>query len=419
VSVTTCLYRRDVLPNGMVVVTEQMPYVKSASIGLWVKVGSRDEAAEVAGVSHFMEHMLFKGTDRRSAEQIAKSIDAVGGTLDAFTSRENTCFFAKVLGEHLPLAIDILSDAFLHSRLDADDIARERQVILQEIKMVEDTPDDLVHDLFAEVIWGDHPAARPILGRKEIVTLLMRDDLRRHKDSYYRPDRTVVAAAGDLDHDHLIDLLARAFEGFEGRSVRSNSAPPVSTAGVRVEERDTSQLHLCLGMDGLPYGHEDRYALYLLNAILGGSMSSRLFQEIREKRGLAYSVYSYQASYRDCGLLAVYAGTDPESSSQVVDLIRAECARLRDEPIDPGDFRQAKDQLKGNLLLGLEGTSSRMTRLAKMEIYFRRNCGLDEIIAGIEQVSPDHFQALTQRILRDDAFAVTSIGPTPQAALLS
>ncbi|MGH7369406.1 MAG: M16 family metallopeptidase [Candidatus Methylomirabilaceae bacterium] len=416
---TTCVYRRDVLPNGMVVLTERMPYVKSVSIGVWVKVGSRDEAAEVAGVSHFMEHMLFKGTDRRSAEEIAKAIDAVGGTLDAFTSRENTCFFAKVLGEHVPLAVDILSDAFLHSRLESEHIDRERQVILQEIKMVEDTPDDLVHDLFAEAIWGDHPAARPILGRKDIVMRLMRDDLRRHKASFYRPDRTIVAAAGDLDHDRLVDLLVRAFDGFDGRSTPSNSAPPVSTAAVRIEERDTSQLHLCVGMDGLPFAHEDRYALYLLNAILGGSMSSRLFQEIREKRGLAYSVYSYQASYRDCGLLAVYAGTNPESSGQVVDLIRAECARLRDEPIDPRDFQQAKDQLKGNLLLGLEGTSSRMTRLAKMEIYFQRNCGLDEIIAGIEQVSLDHFQALTQRLLRDEAFAVTSIGPVPQAALLS
>ncbi len=416
---TTCLYRRDVLPNGMVVLTERMPYVRSASIGVWLKVGSRDEAPEVAGVSHFMEHMLFKGTDRRSAEEIAKAIDAVGGTLDAFTSKENTCFFAKVLGEHLPLAVDILSDALLHSRLDSEDIGRERQVILQEIKMVDDTPDDLVHDLFAEAIWGDHAVARPILGRKEIVMRVTREDLRRHKDAFYRPDRTFVAAAGDLDHDRLIDLLARAFDGFEGRSVRSNSAPPVSTAAVRIQERDTSQRHLCIGIDGLPFAHEDRYALYLLNAMLGGSMSSRLFQEIREKRGLAYSVYSYQASYRDCGLLAVYAGTNPESSSQVMDLIRAECAQLRDEPIDPRDFRQAKDQLKGNLLLGLEGTSSRMTRLAKMEIYFQRNCGLEEIIAGIEGVSLDHFQTVARRILRDDAFAVTSIGPVPQAALLS
>ena len=415
----TSFYNRQVLPNGMVVLTERMPYVKSASIGVWVRVGSRDETPEVAGVSHFIEHMLFKGTDRRSAEEIAKEIDAVGGSLDAFTSRESTCFFAKVLGEHLPLAVDILADTFLHSRLDHEDVDRERQVVLQEIKMVEDTPDDLVHDLFAEAIWGDHPVARPILGRKETVLLLGQGDVRRHMDRFYRPDRTVVAAAGDLEHDRLVDLLLRSFDGFQGRSLHADPDPPLSAATVRIEERETSQLHLCVGMDGLPYAHDDRYALYLLNAILGASMSSRLFQEIREKRGLAYSVYSYQASYRDCGLLVIYAGTNPESSGEVVDLIRAECVRLRDEPVEANDFQQAKDQLKGNLLLGLEGTSSRMTHLAKMEIYFQRNYDLDEIIAGIEKVSADQFQALAGRILRDDAFAITSLGPVPQAALLS
>jgi predicted Zn-dependent peptidase len=413
------VYNRQVLPNGMVVLTERMPAVKSASIGVWVKVGSRDESPEVAGVSHFIEHMLFKGTERRSAQEIAKAIDAVGGTLDAFTSRESTCFYAKVLGEHLPLAIDILADTFLNSRLARDDIDRERQVVLQEIKMVEDTPDDLVHDLFAEAIWGDHPVARPILGQKEIVLRLSQSDIRRHMDRFYRPDCTVIAAAGDIEHDRLVDLVSRAFDGFDGQSIHLDPPAPVSMAAVRVEERDTAQLHLCLGMDGLPHAHEDRYAISLLNAMLGGSMSSRLFQEVREKRGLAYSIYSYQASYRDCGLLVVYAGTSPESSSQVVDLIRAECARLRDEPVDPIDLQQAKDQLKGNLLLGLEGTSSRMTRLAKMEIYFQRNHELDEIIAGIEGVSADQFQAVAERILRDEAFAITSIGPLPQAALLS
>ena len=413
------VYNRQVLPNGMVVLTERMPAVKSASIGVWVKVGSRDESPEVAGVSHFIEHMLFKGTERRSAQEIAKAIDAVGGTLDAFTSRESTCFYAKVLGEHLPLAIDILADTFLHSRLAPEDIDRERQVVLQEIKMVEDTPDDLVHDLFAEAIWGDHPVARPILGQKEIVLRLSQSDIRRHMDRFYRPDCTVIAAAGDIEHDRLVDLVSRAFDGFDGQSIHLDPPAPVSMAAVRVEERDTAQLHLCLGMDGLPHAHEDRYAISLLNAMLGGSMSSRLFQEVRENRGLAYSIYSYQASYRDCGLLVVYAGTSPESSSQVVDLIRAECARLRDEPVDPIDLQQAKDQLKGNLLLGLEGTSSRMTRLAKMEIYFQRNHELDEIIAGIEGVSADQFQALAERILRDEAFAITSIGPLPQAALLS
>jgi len=413
------VYNRQVLPNGMVVLTERMPAVKSASIGVWVKVGSRDESPEVAGVSHFIEHMLFKGTERRSAQEIARAIDAVGGTLDAFTSRESTCFYAKVLGEHLPLAVDILADTFLNSRLARDDIDRERQVVLQEIKMVEDTPDDLVHDLFAEAIWGDHPVARPILGQKEIVLRLSQSDVRRHMDRFYRPDRTIIAAAGDVEHDRLVDLVSRAFDGFDGQSIHLDPPAPVSMPAVRVEERDTAQLHLCLGMDGLSHAHEDRYAISLLNAMLGGSMSSRLFQEVRENRGLAYSIYSYQASYRDCGLLVVYAGTSPESSSQVVDLIRAECARLRDEPVDPIDLQQAKDQLKGNLLLGLEGTSSRMTRLAKMEIYFQRNHELDEIIAGIEEVSADQFQALAERILRDEAFAITSIGPLPQAALLS
>jgi predicted Zn-dependent peptidase len=412
-------YKREVLPNGIVVLTERMPHVKSASIGVWVRVGSRDETEDAAGLSHFMEHMLFKGTDRRSAEEIAKAIDAVGGTLDAFTSRESTCFHAKVLGEHLPLAVDILADAFLHSRLDPEHIDRERQVVLQEIKMVDDTPDDLVHDLFAEAIWGDHPVARPILGRKERILVLTHADLRLHKARFYQPDRTIVAAAGDLEHDRVVDLLLRAFEGFDGRSAGTDFGGPVPRSAVRIEERETSQLHLCVGVEGLPYGHKDRYALYLLNAILGGSMSSRLFQEIREKRGLAYSVYSYHASYRDCGLLVIYAGTNPEWSSEVVELIRSECGRLRDEPIDPRDFQQAKDQLKGNLLLGLEGTSSRMTRLAKMEIYFQRNHELDEIIAGIDGVSIDQFQAVARQILRDDAFAITSLGPVPQAALLS
>ncbi len=412
-------FHREVLPNGVVVLSEQMPAVKSATIGVWVRVGSRDEAGEVAGISHFIEHMLFKGTQRRSAQEIARTVDAVGGTLDAFTSRETTCFYAKVLGEHLPLAVDILADTFLHSNLDTKDIEREQEVVLQEIKMVEDTPDDLVHDLFAEAIWSDHPVARPILGRKETVRAFTQDDVRRHMDRFYRPDRTVVAAAGDLEHGRLVDLVAQAFNGFEGRSVHADVPPPSCTAAVRVEERDTAQLHLCLGMDGLPHAHKDRYALYLLNAMLGGSMSSRLFQEVREKRGLVYSIYSYQASYRDCGLLVIYAGTNPESSGQVVELIRAECASLRNQPVDPGDLQRAKDQLKGNLLLGLEGTSSRMTRMAKTEIYFEGTYGLDEIIAGIDSVSVDQFKSLTRRILRDETFAITTIGPVAQAALLS
>jgi len=403
-------YNRGVLSNGMVVLTERMPQVKSVALGVWVNVGSRDEPAEKAGISHFMEHLLFKGTEKRSAEEIAKAIDAVGGTLDAFTSREQTCFYAKVLGEHLPLAIDLLSDILLHPRLDPQDIEREQKVVLEEIKMVDDTPDDLIHDLFAQAVWGDHPLGRPVLGFKETLLSISREDVLRHMKTFYKPDRMIVSAAGDLDHGRLKDLLEEAFKEFRGNAVPVNSGPPISCQVELNGARDTSQVHLCLGVEALPYAHEDRYALYLLNAILGASMSSRLFQEIRERRGLVYSIYSYQSSYRDAGLLVVYAGCSSESFGQVVDLIKAEWRRLKEEPVDLDEFKRAKEQLKGNLLLGLEGTSSRMTRLAKMELYFGRCYDLEEIIRGIEEVTPDRFQAVARSLFAREVYTLTSLG---------
>ncbi|MBI3988543.1 MAG: insulinase family protein [candidate division NC10 bacterium] len=403
-------YNRAVLSNDMVVLTERMPHVKSVALGVWVNVGSRDEPTEKAGISHFMEHLLFKGTEKRSAEEIAKAIDAVGGTLDAFTSREQTCFYAKVLGEHLPLAVDLLSDILLHPCLDPQDIEREQKVVLEEIKMVEDTPDDLIHDLFTQTAWGDHPLGRPVLGFKETLLSINREDVLQHIETFYQPDRMIVAAAGDLDDGRLTDLLEDAFKGFRGNAVSINSGPPTSRQVEVNEARDTSQVHLCLGVETLPYAHEDRYALYLLNAILGASMSSRLFQEIRERRGLVYSIYSYQSSYRDAGLLVVYAGCSSESFGQVVDLIKAEWRRLKEEPVDLDEFKRAKEQLKGNLLLGLEGTSSRMTRLAKMELYFGRCYDLEEIIRGIEEVTPDRFQALAQSLFAREAYTLTSLG---------
>ena len=401
------------LPNGIVVLTERMPQVRSVAIGLWVRVGSRCEAAQAAGVSHFIEHLLFKGTETRSAEDIARAIDSVGGTLDAFTSRENTCFYAKVLGEHVPLAVDLLSDLLLHPRLDADDIEKERRVVLEEIKMVEDDPDDLIHDLFAQQVWRDHPLGRPVLGTRETVQGLTRAAVLAQLEGYYQPDRVVVAAAGDLSHEKVVDLVRTAFGDWQGRSRTANGPPPVCYHTTHHEDRDSAQLHLVLGVEGLPYNHPHRYAFYLQNAILGSSMSSRLFQEIREKRGLAYSIYSYQASYLDAGLMAVYAGTSAESYPQVLDLIHAEFRRLREEPVDLEEFQRAKEQVKGNLLLGLEGTSSRMTRLAKAEIYFQRYFDLDEIIRGIEQVSPDTFAELNQRLLGPDQCALTTIGRLP------
>ncbi len=387
-----------------------MPHVRSVAIGLWVKVGSRYERAEYAGVSHFIEHLLFKGTESRTAEDIARAIDSVGGTLDAFTSRENTCFYAKVLGQHLPLAVNLLSDLLLHPRLDPEDVEKERRVVLEEIKMVEDDPDDLIHDLFAQQVWRDHPLGRSILGTRQTLQAITRQAVLEHLRDYYQPNEVIVAAAGDLEHDRVVDLIQSALGDWQGRSVPTNGGLPVCYHTIHHEERDSAQLHLVLGAEGLPYNHRHRYAFFLQNAILGSSMSSRLFQEIREKRGLAYSIYSYQASYQDSGLMAVYAGTSAESYPQVVDLIRAEFARLRDEPVDLDELQRAKDQLKGNLLLGLEGTSSRMTRLAKAEIYFQRYFDLDEIIRGIDEVSAPTFADLNRALLAPERYALTTIG---------
>ena len=412
-------FRKERLPNGIVVLTERIPHVKSVAVGLWGRVGSRDEPAPRAGISHFIEHLLFKGTERRSAEEIAKAIDAVGGTLDAFTSRESTCFYAKVLGEHLPLAVDLITDLLLHARLDPEDLERERQVVLQEIKMVEDDPGDLVHDLFAAALWGDHALGRPVLGSRETLGAIAGPDVRAHLRDFYRPDRVIVAAAGDMEHAHLVDLLAGATKEWEGRALPADASTPAARTAVVRDGRESAQVHLCVGVEGVAYADPDRYAVYLLNAMLGSSMSSRLFQEVREKRGLAYSIYSYQQSYRDAGLLVVYAGTAPESYRQVLDLVLAECRRLRDAPPHAEEFRRAKEQLKGNLLLGLESTNNRMTRLAKMEIYFGRTFDLDEIIRGIEVVTLEGFQDLAHRLFGRDAYALTTIGPVPEPAAVA
>lgn len=403
-------YRKEVLDNGLVVLTERMPAVRSVSIGAWIPVGSRQEDDRQAGISHFVEHMLFKGTEKRSAEEIAADIDSVGGILDAFTSREYTCFYAKVLGEHLPLAVEILADIILHSRLDPDDVEKERAVILQEIKMVEDNPDDQIHDLFAQAIWADHPLGRPILGRRETLGGIGRDELKKFMHGSYRPDRAIISAAGDLDHHGLVDLVAATFGSWSGRSQPGPSPPPVPRATQVNVDRDLSQVHLCLGVSGLPYAHQDRYTLSILNTILGGGMSSRLFQEIREKRGLVYSIYSYAASYRDGGLLVVYAGTSNDHYEEVVDLVQAEFRQIRDEHVEPKDFKRAKEQLKGNLLLGLESTNSRMTRLAKMYMYHNRCFGLEEIIQGIEEVTPARLQQLILSLLDGGACTLVSIG---------
>ncbi|MGH7394006.1 MAG: M16 family metallopeptidase [Candidatus Methylomirabilales bacterium] len=406
------LIRKAVLANGLTVLTERMAAVRSVSLGTWIAVGSRNEEASQAGISHFLEHMLFKGTERRSAEAIAQEIEAVGGRLDAFTSREHTCYYAKVLGEHLPVAVDLLADLLLHPRLDRADVEKERGVILQEIRMVEDSPDDEIHDLFAQAIWGEHPLGRSILGRPQTLEALTREDLRAYLAGHYRPHRTVLAAAGDLDHDSVVELLRAHLGTWDGPAAAAPPpAPPLARPATVVKDRDVSQVHLCLGVEGLPYAHRDRYALNLVNTVLGGGMSSRLFQEVREKRGLVYSVYSYLASYRDAGLLVIYAGCGEAALEEVLGCIREECARLVAHPIGAEELRRAKEQLKGNLLLGLESTSSRMTRLAKMEMYFGRTFSLDAIIRGIEEVTPERFQQVAQACFAGERFTQTTIGP--------
>jgi len=404
-------YQRTVLDNGIRVITEKIPYLRSVSIGVWVMIGSRDEQPDENGISHFIEHLLFKGTEKRTAFDIAKEIDSVGGTLNAFTGREYTCFYAKVIDHNLPLAIDLLSDIFLNSVMDLKDVEKERMVILQEIKMVEDTPDDYVHDLFNRVCWGDHPLGFPIYGNSELVQSFQRDQLYRFFKENYPPDRIIVCAAGNLEHQEVVDLIDETFGKIpKSNKTRTRNKPdPISTTNVW--KRDLEQVHFCLGTKGLQYNHSLRFASYVLNTILGGGMSSRLFQEIRENRGLAYSVYSYLPTYIDAGLVVVYAGTNEGAFQEVIDLVLKEFKRLKNEPLKHEELETAKEQLKGNLLLSLESSDNLMTRLAKNEIYFKSYLPVATILKGIDEVKEETVQHLAGDIFDERFFCLTVLGP--------
>lgn len=404
-------YQKTVLDNGINVVTEEIPFLKSVSIGVWVTTGSRDEQPHENGISHFIEHLLFKGTERRTAFDIAKEIDSVGGTLNAFTGREFTCFYAKVIDKNLPLAIDLLSDIFLHSLMDEKEVEKERMVILQEIKMVEDTPDDYIHDLFNRVCWGNHPLGFPIFGTAENVQSFKREQIFRFFKENFQPNRIVICVAGNLQHQQVVDLVGETF----GRIPRSDKSvervrpEPISTTDIR--KRDLEQVHFCLGTRGLQYNHSLRFASYILNTVLGGGMSSRLFQEIRENRGLAYSVYSYLPSYMDTGLVVVYAGTSENSFQEVIGLILKEFSHLKREPFKNGELENAKEQLKGNLLLGLESSDNLMSRLAKNEIYFDSYLPVDRILKGIDEVEEEMVRRLAADIFDERYFCLTVLGP--------
>ena len=404
-------YQKTVLANGIKVITEEIPYLKSVSIGVWVNTGSRDEQPHENGISHFIEHLLFKGTERRTAFDIAKEIDSVGGTLNAFTGREYTCFYAKVIDRNLPLAIDLLSDIFLHSLMDPKDVEKERMVILQEIKMVEDTPDDYIHDLFNRACWGDHPLGFPIFGTSELVQSFNRDQIYQFLKDNYLPSRIIICAAGNLRHQEVVDSIGATFGEIPKSDKLWQRVKPHSISTKNIRRRELEQVHFCLGTKGLEYNHSLRFASYLLNTILGGGMSSRLFQEIRENRGLAYSVYSYLPSYIDSGLVVVYAGTNENSFQETIDLVLKEFNRLKTERFKKEELETAKEQLKGNLLLSLESSDNLMTRLAKNEIYLGSYMPVEKVIKGIDEVEEEGVRHLAEVIFDKQFFCLTVLGP--------
>jgi len=403
---------RHVLPNGLVVITETMQHVRSVSVGIWVRNGSRREVPAENGLAHFMEHMVFKGTERRSAEDIAREMDSVGGMLDAFTSKEQICFNAKVLDEHLPIAFDVLADLVLRPKFDSDDVRKERRVVLEEIKMDLDNPEYLLHDIFTRGFWPDHSLGRPILGTPETVRKFDRDALRRRFKNWFAPDHILVTAAGNITHEEVLKLVEKEFGQLQPQSACDGDEVPSTGAFIRVEtKRDLEQVHLCIGVPSLSIAHERRFGVAVLNNLLGGGMSSRLFQNIREKQGLAYAVFSELTPYSDVGMLSVYAGTAKENIGNVLDLTIAEFRAMKESPVSEEELRRAKNHLKGSLMLSLESTSSRMSNLARQELYFHRFSSLDEILTSIEAVTREQVQTLAQEFFRPESIAVAVLGP--------
>lgn len=408
---------REQFDNGLRLLTESMPEVRSVSFGAWLTRGSRHESAARSGIAHFVEHMLFKGTARRTAEDIAQEIDSLGGQLDAFTAKECASYYVKVLDDHLPRAVDVLADLLVNPAFDPGDIEREKKVVLEEIKMVEDTPDDLVHELFTQRFWSGHPLGRPILGVPETVTGLDAATLRDYFGRAYTGGNLVIAAAGHVDHAAVRDLVTSAFGDLPSNVEEITNTAPASIPGLLIRDKPLEQCHVCLGVSGYPQAHVDRYICYVLNFVLGGTMSSRLFQNIREKRGLAYAVSSGFVSYRDGGALTIYAGCDADSIVEVVDLIVAELQQLRDAPITSAELVRAKDHLKGSLVLSLESTSSRMSHLARQEMYFGRQFTLDETLQAVEQVTVDDVHRVAKELLVPGTVAATVLGPVDGLAL--
>jgi predicted Zn-dependent peptidase len=409
-TLTTSRIRRETLANGLRLVTEQMPHVRSVSVGVWLTRGSRHEPQAHAGIAHFVEHMLFKGTTSRSAEDIAQQVDSIGGQLDAFTSKEYAGYYIKVLDEHLPLAIDLLSDLVTRPTFAPEEIEREKKVILEEIKMVEDTPDDLVHELFAERFWSGHALGRPILGTPDSVSALDAVALRRYFADAYVAQNFALVAVGNLEHERLRALVEDAFSLVMREGSAITDVPPLMSPSIEVRQKELEQSHVCFGTPGLRQNHPDRYAAYALNTVMGGSMSSRLFQNVREKRGLAYAVFSGLSAYQDVGAFSIYAGCANEAVRELIDVVVAEIRQLKRDRLAADELRRAKDHLKGSLMLNLESTSSRMSHLARQEIYRDRADSLDDMLAAIEKVTVDDVARLADEFFQNGALGVTVLG---------
>lgn len=405
------MYNLVTMDNNANVLTEKVAHVRSVSIGFFVDIGSRYETSDINGASHFIEHLMFKGTGRRTPKDIAEELDAVGGQLNAFTTKEYTCYYARVLDEHFDLAVDLLGDMLFESKFDPADIDRERNVIIEEIKMYEDTPDELVHDIFAGSIWRGHSLGQPIIGTADVINSLSRDSLYDYYKTHYNPGRMIVAVAGNINHDVVIDRLRPVFEKREVKESPRQVNTPATKRQITCRNKDTEQVHLIVGAPGLKLDHEKIYVMQIINTILGGGLSSRLFQEIREQRGLVYSVYSYHSSYHDTGLFGVYAGLSKQNVDEVLALIFKQVRDIQVNGVKEEELHRAREQLKGNLYLSLENVNTRMSRLGKSQMYLGRVVAPEEIINKVNKVTISDIQELAKEVLDPQGFSLASIGP--------
>jgi predicted Zn-dependent peptidase len=413
------MINKTVLPNGLRLLTETLPYLYSVSVGIWVDVGSRDENPEENGISHFIEHMIFKGTPRRSALDIAKEMDAIGGLSNAFTSKEQTCYYTRVLENHMEQGVDILMDIFLNSLFAPEELERERQVVLQEISMVEDTPDEFAHVLLSETAYQGNPLARPILGTPQTVQAINQEKILSYLKRTYGPEKIVVAAAGKVEHQSFVDLVAPLLDGIESEGPQNHRHPSGLNSQTRTVSKDLEQVHLAWAAPAPAEEDPRRYVSTLLNIIMGGNMSSRLFQEVREKRGLAYSIYSFLSTYRQAGMWGIYTAVARETLSQALEVISGELRKIKRGGLPDSELSAAKDFVKGGILLGAESSDNRMTRLAKNELTFGRDIPFEEVLESLNRVTAEEVTGLAEEILQGGQYALVSLGPVDESDLPS